>query len=484
MPGFGTGLFGAIRFGLADFGESVLWKSIPIRIRNLDLDTDDKYLYKLYTALKDEYNILADKVLSIVDQVDPLKVIGNQSIEIDLESSEEIYDDYWGDCVNFTCASGQLLNEIGVRWTVKIGDTVFTVVRLRGRNEPQTNNEILVQGKLKPEPDVSIGTMYSFKRPPLLKHLYNNSGFELDEYDTDQYQRGMAKNGLKLYSIKSNENSYRVRGEYAGWSVLVEGLWRISDEWASILPSELVYLIDGKYYTSIDPYGARFDDIPSDTTFIDPDLGFTGLYDNYWIYDDSSSDGMSPAKYFAQNILVALPATSTTVTITGRSLLTPSQCSAYGIPYGWSVTVPMTQAQRDKVGYVSDGIFALKDAITGDEYFIKQERSPYVFGIWSFIIDEPPSHVPVLGRPYHIKYYPKPILSCNWCRSYKLHVTLSLLPDADPTLYGSSFQDAVDRLLYKIQQFVPLHCIIGQYKIELGFTVPLHPMLDVTGVIT
>jgi len=459
MTGFGVSPFGSIRFGISDLGDASLWKSLPRLIRNQD---EDGYLHKLYVAMQEEFNLLADKILHSQDQVDPLQVTGFETIDIDLESSREIIDDYWGHCVEFTCASGQDLECLGIRWTFTINDKdVYTVVRVKRRNEPENKNIITALGKIKPNPDVVLGHNYTFNRPSMLKLLYKNYGYALDSYDTEQYQRGMALNGLKLLSQKSNYTSYTVRGEYAGWNVDVQSLWHITQGIANMLPPSNVYFVDDNYYTNIEPYGARFDDIRSDMEFIDPDLGLVGLLDNYLIYDDTSGDTMSPAKYFSQNILVGNPPTSTALNLISVTPLTPSELNTYMLQYGFRVEVSMTQLERDKMGWISEGIFALKSTVLGEEYFIDREiYYDSLLNIWTIIIDEPLIHAPLITDTFGIKYYPEPLISCDWCKSSKFYVVMQLISTLP---YGSTFNEAVDRMILKIENFMPIHCEIVGY---------------------
>lgn len=479
MPGFGWNPFGDSPFGLEDYGEEVFWNSLPRRIRAIDLATDEQYYRKFWKAFEKSYNILAGKVIDSVKQNFPLEVVGKQTQSIALYSTEEVVDDYWGKCVILKVVMDEDISSVGINWKVKINQTKYRVVRTRTRNEPEARNEIWIQG-VKPTPDIISGNDYDFERPSLLKYLVKNINIEIDEYDSEFSQRGVAEHGLKLLDIKGMDKSYIFRADYSGWIADVYGLWKITDGYADLVPDE--YTVDSTrgYYSIIPPLMVNFDDIPGDTSFTDPDVGATYLLDQAFIYDELTGDGLSPAKYFSQNVLIADPATSLFVTASSVTALTPSELDTYSLPYGCVVELGMTQAQRDKLGYISNGIFLLVDTSTGEEYYIYDEVSfDSGTNTWTVIVDEPPSHYPVNGNDFNIKYLPKIDSSCRYCRSYYMYLVATAKLDFDPI---DSYSAAVNRLIYKLNQFKPIHAKF--LKVKLVIPTVVEVSIEATGVIS
>src|SRR5690606_31805408 len=139
------------------------------------------------------------------------------------------------------------------------------------------------------------------------------------------------------------------------------------------LPADTVFEIpigSGRFFTNVSPRTLRFDDIPADIQFDDPDLGVISMLDRSFMFEDISGDGMSSGLAYSRNILNGFftgdPPGSNFITVTDSDPLSENELISLHVSDGFRVTATMTQDQRDKIGYFTKGRFALV-GLSGDD---------------------------------------------------------------------------------------------------------------------
>ncbi len=500
MPGFGNYPFGSYSFGDINWPEIVTYEKLPSRWRERDADLGFP-LRDFLDPYQRELDALRFKIRELNNQRDPLDAIAiglNATIEI--ESSVVIQDDFWGRTIDVTVAIGEDISAIGIGWTTTVEVPVaagtevrtYKVVRVTSRNEPDTRNKLLLAG-----PSVPIGvTEAVFRNPSLLKLLGMDFGIEVDNEEPESFQRSTVKNSVRLRALKGSAKGYAVRGDMAGFKVDAIGLYRQSSQVLSI-PADRRYEIpagSGQFYTDVPPQAIRFDEIPSDIQTDDPDLGTIPILDFAYLFTDTSGNLQSPGLTFSENVLVGyqvpdaapVPPADLIAVVSSSPALQPV-LDALMIGEAWNVTVTMTQAQRDLVGFISRGVFILKDNVTGDEFYIEREES-YVGGssMWTVTTSGP---IPPPNSDYKLKYFPTMALSCSWCRSNVMVFEIENTPALIAGLGGdgAAIQRVYERLLVKLLRLVPIHvrvgAIIKRINFEVDAGIPASVTLGVTGSI-
>ena len=326
MPGFGSGPFGAYRFGHYNWPKRVTYDSLPFRHR--ERDEVEGFPQRMYlSAFEEELDESRTKIREVLDQRDPNKAIASDSaFSVVIDSSSVVDDSFWGTSVLAIVSSGEDISSIGPGWVCSVtsstdGDDIriYKVLRIRTRNEPDTRNEILLRGV----PEVLLNTTIVLRQPSMLKLLGRDFNVIVDDEEPIQFQRSAVANAVALRGIKSNAQSYSIRGDMAGFNVSALGLWRVEGVPPSDVPSNTVYELptgSGKFYTTIAPRSIKFDEIPSDVEFDDPDLGTIGILDYDLLFPDASGDNLSPGAAFAENVLEGFfagePAEPNTIEVT------------------------------------------------------------------------------------------------------------------------------------------------------------------------
>lgn len=308
MPGFGDEAFGEYSFGEYNWPRRVTYDSLPTKWRDRD-EAQGYPLRDFLTGYEEELDEVRIKVRRIPDQRNPLVAIATErQFTVNIDGSEVIQDEFWGKTVLVTISNGEDISDLGQGYTCIVENPAdpsdirtYTVVRIRERNEPDTRNEVLLRGV----PLELVNTEVTFRHPSMLKNLAGDWGVLIDDAEPIQFQRSQVANAVKLRAIKSNEKSYAVRGDMAGFVVEAIGLYRFVDS-ALDLPAGSVFELpagSGQFYTSLKPQRIKYDEIPADVRFDDPDAGTVSLVDNDLLFFDNSGDGKNPALAYSENVL-------------------------------------------------------------------------------------------------------------------------------------------------------------------------------------
>lgn len=309
MPGFGDEPFGAFPFGEYRWANRAIWESVPERRRVLD---ENQELQLFLESVQEELESTRYKARALPLQIDPLVSISSATSEAyDISAASIVDDPDFGIVMELSVALGQDMSgtNVGPGYLSKFGESFFEVQRVRTRNEPETNNLIWVKANAVPA-SFTPGDSIVFSHQSLLKRLAQQYGVVFDENQPDRFRRSEVANAVTLMNLKATKQSYSVRGEMSGFDVEATQLWSTCGEFDEF-PADRQFVFRGMNFTSIEPVPLRFDDIPADTTFDDPQLGAgTSILDRPYIYVDTSGDLLSPAGAFAENVLVADPLVS------------------------------------------------------------------------------------------------------------------------------------------------------------------------------
>lgn len=310
MPGFGDSPFGDYKFGEVNWPHLVTFDSLPNRHKERDAEEGDPQKTFL-GAYEEELDEMRFKVRNLVDQRDPNRVIAvDSAFTVDIDGSSVVDDDFWGQSVLVEISSGEDITEVGPGWICTVTSSTdasdirtYKVLRVRTRNEPDTRNEILIRGV----PQELLNTEVVLRPPSLIRNLAGDFNVLIDDEEPIEFQRSSVANAVALRNIKTNEKSYTIRGDMAGFVVTPVGLWRLDPFPTGIgLPANKTYELpsgSGKIYTTVDPTFVSFDDIPGDIEYDDPDLGVISILDYSAMFTDPSGDGLSPGLAYSQNVL-------------------------------------------------------------------------------------------------------------------------------------------------------------------------------------
>lgn len=465
MPGFGDDPFGDYKCGEVNWPLRVQYGSLPNKWR----DRDEQLGFPLRTTLEarqEEMDELRFKIRDIVLQRQPLLATASENkFTVDIDSSEVIDDEFWGNTVLVTISMGEDISGLGIGFKCIVTNSAdpsdirtYTVVRIRQRNEPDTENEVLLRGVPLALPNTEV----TFQEPSKLQHLAGDFGVIIDDAEPLQFQRSAVANAVKLRAIKSNAKSYSVRGDMSGFQVSALGLYRIAEGYANQLPGSKTYQIpagSGKFYTTIPPQLIKFDEIPADISYNDPDLGVVEILDNSILFENFSGDGKSPALAFSENVLEGFfsgfPNPADLITVTGSVAATSGELDTLMLAEAWKVTITMTSDQRDLVGFITRGSFILVNDSTEEEFYIEDQES-YSAPTWTVFTSGPSA--PPTGS-YRLKYVPCIRMSCDWCRAnvmvLEIENTQELIDGFNGD--GDRVQEAYTRLLEKLLRLVPIH---------------------------
>jgi len=310
MPGFGDSPFGDYKFGEVNWPRLVTWGSLPYRHQ----EKDAEFGYPQRTFLEgyeEELDEIRFKTRGVLDQRDPNRAIASDSaFTVLIDGSSVVSDAFWGQGVLVQVSSGEDFSVVGPGWICTVISSTdgtdirtYKVLRVRTRNEPDSRNEILLRGV----PQVLLNTEMVLRPPSLLKNLARDFNVIIDDEEPVDFQRSSVANAVALRNIKTNGQSYSIRGDMAGFVVSALGLWRVDPFPTGIgLSANTIYELptgSGKFYTTESPEFISFDDIPGDIEFDDPDLGVISILDYDVLFDDPSGDEVSPGKAYAENVL-------------------------------------------------------------------------------------------------------------------------------------------------------------------------------------
>ena len=478
MPGFGQGLAGNSVFGKADWPKLAVYESVPLLHRELDTEG---YLRKLLLTFEQELDRIRTKIRTLDHQTDPRKAqaLGTVTVPVTLIGGTanvvEAVDADHGRTLTLTVHASTSIDSVGVGFEVVIDSAAYTVVRIRSRNETELRNTITVTGGTSPPSLLAASTLaVSFKSPSFLGHIGSNFSLLVDANDSEALQRSLTANAVNLFSATGSAKAYEIQGEVSGFDVKVIGLYAISNA-MSMLPASDIFPIGSKYYTGIEPRAVCFDDIVADTVFTDPETGqavtLTEGSAESFIFSDGSSDGITPAGAFANQVV--------TGTVTGSVALTSAQLAAYQIPSGYEVSFTVDAAYTlNPIAHFTKGVFYLESTSGGAPYYVEAgDLSSYP----SLTVITALS--PANGA-YKVVYSPERKRTCDWCKSYRIRLELAPTQALIDSLGGSGalVNAAAARLVEKLEPVVPIHADIGTPAMVISGSATFGGM-TVTGTI-
>ena len=106
----------------------------------------------------------------------------------------------------------------------------------------------------------------------LLAFLAADYAIALERSDPDSLQRSWVNSAFNLWDLKGTDEGYQFLAKIAGFTVAVDPLYRIAESYSTTLPVGNVHELpggSGKFYTDLDPFRPRLDDLPLDDLPLD-----------------------------------------------------------------------------------------------------------------------------------------------------------------------------------------------------------------------
>lgn len=403
------------------------------------------------------------------------------------------------------------------------GDIVGNVNYLSGK----IDFDLSVLAEFSSQTELSIKAKYQvrgyfmkFNAPPNINYLAQDYGFNNDENDPEDVQRSSIANITKFWSIKSTQDSYRIRGEISLFEVYMQGLYRIcSAELAAKLPSGSVYEINSNFYTEIRPIFVRYDHISSDELFYDYNSGsplWVTIIDNMLVaVDDSRWDGMTIGQAYAIDVTQGYYAKISEVNNVFRGpavVQTVTQISQEELEVlrwenGYRYEIEMRRCQYEAFNMIldSDGIqikelFALSvydynaagpqwgtpPNVNDIYYYIDREDTVWTWssspssdpkediGTWTVDIRfgiGVSSPIQALDD-VAVRYLPlSDDMDCCYCRSSNIRAQVNVIEEAyDFYDTYEKIEHAISRLKTKIGDLLPIHTRIIQWEVTRRFS--------------
>jgi len=260
-----------------------------------------------------------------------------------------------------------------------------------------------------------------------------------------------------------------------------------------------------KWFTDIALRQIQFEDVAADATYYDvvgdhsapPAPGaLIPILDREVMYDDGTilpaGDGMSVARAFAVDVTQGFyfPARNPAVVLDAVAL-TASELVLYGLPFGFKVTVSMSQVQKDEFSWTGRGIFSLTEydkvglvppTWTSDPYWIDAEdTSAFAHGwdsgalTWTIVVgaSSVPASWPVGApgvRDVAVRYFPTVRTGdCTYCKSYFIRITVGTTTEGEAHYgadrsTGTPLRRAQERLQSRIENFIlPSHVRVMEW---------------------
>jgi hypothetical protein len=426
------------------------------------------------------------------------------SVPVLVVDADQYVDPDYGNVVNFTVENGTNLDLLGIGYSASItsGGTnySFETARLRTRNaddSPSTRNSILCYGTSAP-PASALPYQLLFIQQPSLRYLTTDFGLTYDDNDPSFFQRSLVRNVSQYVMLKGSEKGYQIRSEVGGFLATAQGLYALCIENnPDAISADHIFLLDGTYYTDLPPQYFRFDEIPADIAYTDPDSLSTVYPLDNLMYDDASGDALSPMAAVALCITEYYVGTSGTLPYVANVVAaTALQLAPYGLAYGQVVTVQFASLDDyEAFSVITQGVFSLVGPQPSgtDEHFIEAELSWDAGTLVAEYLVGSPATFPVSYDPidpaaseYCIRYRPAYALDCCWCKSYKIRLILQ------PTqaLYdayngsGAAVSDALTRLVAKIRrEQLPIHAEIAEVVLNVPISVTVAPSVSITSIV-
>ena len=361
----------------------------------------------------------------------------------------------------------------------------FKVLRITRRNDPETRDVLLCQGRVfdDTDPDLPDPIVLTFEQPSLLFELTQDFGIEPDDNLPTALQRSAAKNVVEFIQLKASKRGYEIRSEENGFNATVQGLYHLCAD-PGLPAAKIHHLVDPndplvtRMYTDVPPKLARYDQISADIEGVDYETGDPVFMTDEYIFDDDTRPfGESPLKSFFNRIF--------DVHVAGVSPVTQSVLDAYDLPYGQYVMGALNPVLRSMVGSIDGGDFSLTGLWPGvpvpptgfspENVFPIEVEDSYDEFSWLFvwIVGVPPSVTIPTGH-YYLAYDPPVSMNCCWCKSHVIRLLLEPTAAflASGTYTGAQVSAAIERLVERIvSEQLPVHARLGEVVLAQSVAV-------------
>ena len=316
------------------------------------------------------------------------------------------------------------------------------------------------------EDGVGLGAA-SLRPPDLIGLLGNDYGVQVDEHEAEAFQRSSVRNACAWYVLKGTVRSYDIIGKIAGYQVTPFDLWSL-ETGEEHFPLDNLFELpigSGNYYTNLEPRRPSFAELHADAIPLD-------LY--CWETPDWSTDfpggpplplppdGTSVEDAIAYNLNPITIDTTTFIdpVLNTWELTTTDDLSLIGAIGGWYIE------------------FASNPGVKLYMETLPTESG----GTWTFTVVSADALVPGqadVGLTCSIDRE-----GCGFCKASV--VRIEVVPTEVLTDPDSNLENALPRIIGKIQQVVPIHVklldlvhIVGPIEATLNITVNVFPQVQV-----
>lgn len=463
------------------------------------------------TLLATQFTITQTLTVSATDG--KVKLRNRRSTLVEVESYADYTQVYYPDqadraMVELTVAPGIDLEPLGIGYIAKlvVSSTItpgapsssqvttsqysFKVLRITRRNDPETRDVLLCQGRVfdDTDPDLPDPIVLTFEQPSLLFELTQDFGMEPDDNLPTALQRSGAKNVVEFIKLKASKRGYEIRSEENGFNATVQGLYHLCAD-PGLPVAKIHHLVDPndplvtRMYTDAPPKQVRYDQISADVEGTDYETGASVFMTDEYVFDDATRPfGESPLKSFLNRVF--------SIFVSAVSPVPQSVLDSYGLPYGQYISGYIDPVDRALVGDVSGGDFSITGMWPGaptpptgfdpDHVFPVEVEHLYDPATWLFrwIIGVPPTVTiplgPLMYTEYYLAYDPPVSMNCCWCKSHVIRIllepTTAFLASGDYT--GAQVSAAIERLVERIvSEQLPVHARLGEVVLAQSIAV-------------
>lgn len=467
MPGFGSGPFGSGPFGKFDWSKQVLYRDMPEVDRRIDREQANSRLETWMDVVRgsfDELLILTDDFEQLRDP-DAVRTQFQDRINVTLASAAtldggrliEVFLDDTDPSDPFVP-----LGRTSVGWILKDYEGREFIVNSVHKLD-DSGPRLTLQGRavLPSTEEDGVGFGAATLRPPgLIDLLGNDYGVTVDEHEPEAFQRSSIRNAVSWYVLKGTERAYDIIGKIAGYRVTPFELWRVENTDA-IPPANLFELPagSGNFYTNLEPRRLIFDEIPADVIPVDLFCWETPE----WSVDFPGGPPL-PLPPDGTGVPDALVYNENPITIATATLIDP-------VLNTWEVTT------TDDISII----------ITHGNWYIEFASDPGIKlylettptesgGTYTFTVV---SGEPLVPGTASIGY-DCPIVrgDCGFCKASVIRV--EVVPVEVLTDPEANLENALPRIIDKIQQVVPIHVRLVDLVHIVG---PVQAVLNIQAVV-
>lgn len=424
---------------------------------------------------------------------------------------------YSGNIYNTGKYSASLTVGTKVAYETGIVDVAFTSNTPIDANSLTVNYTYLPAAPVPPDPTPWPPQDATLNSPHIIAFLGQDFGAEVDRHDPEFLQRSYVYHAAQLWSIKGTYDSYVALGKMAGFSVVPKALYRIDESYRYFLPPFNVYEIpshSGKFYTDIEPLQPVLDELACDIipldTFAYYDLSIVSQAVTITHVTEMRQEGTvfryrisltSDEMYRAFNTIGTLvdtavhvpgdeqgghafsvvsyervDATSITLEVTGTRVpavglghidwrvaaieidMLPGYIEEIGIQYvGYAgIRYRLTMPIADGLGSAELGNWGFVDAYGRITWLETVAETPTETTV-ELILESPPPAPSKANFFYALSL----TTSCDFCRASLMRVEIA--PGRILETPEALAEDALGRLIRRLQQLIPAHVRVAEY---------------------